>query len=81
MAPQKRSHDCGLYAIAVATALANNIDPVNHVFYQDDMRSHLGDCLEGKKMEVFTVLKTHRLTNCIVHTVTIFLCPIIMPKM
>ena len=76
MATQKGSSDCGLYAIAVSTALANDIDPVTLVYHQDDMRAHFGYCLEKKKMEVFTVLKTRRITNHIVYTVMIYLCPI-----
>ena len=41
--------DCGLYAIAYATTIANGDDPCHIVYDQSKMRRHLFQCfLEGK---------------------------------
>ena len=50
---QRGSSDCGLYAIALATALCEGKDPCTQLFYQDCMRSHLIECLEMDKMTLF----------------------------
>ena len=44
------AHDCGLFAIANATALANGVDPATLKFQQAKMRKHLTLCLENKKL-------------------------------
>ena len=41
-----RGNDCGLYAIAITTALAHTIDPATVIFDQAMMRSHLIKCTE-----------------------------------
>jgi len=41
--------DCGLFAVAFATALAFTQDPLNPMsFKQDEMRTHLIECLQDK---------------------------------
>ena len=45
--------DCGLFAIAFATALANGIQPGHCFFNQDAMRRHLYKCLMEGKMSMF----------------------------
>ena len=47
------SSDCGLYAIAIATAICEGEDPCKQLFNQDAMRSHLLRCLEMGKMTLF----------------------------
>lgn len=43
---QTGGRDCGVYAIAIATALAFNLDPSKIKFKQSAMRPHLIKCLE-----------------------------------
>lgn len=52
---QKRvgSHDCGLFAIANATALANGVDPATLKFQQAKMRKNLQLWLENQKLTMF----------------------------
>lgn len=45
--------DCGLYAIAFATALCFGLDPHSCSFKQAQMRSHLGMCFENQRMSPF----------------------------
>jgi hypothetical protein len=74
---QGGSTDCGLYAIAIATALAHGEDPSHLVFHQQDMRSHLIDCLSNKKLLLFPVLKKQqRILKKVQDTVTLYLCPV-----
>ena len=42
---QSGGYDCGLFAIAFATALANGIPPGRCTFKQELMRKHLYTCL------------------------------------
>ena len=72
--------DCGLFAIAFATALANAIQPGNCFFKQDLMRKHLYKCLMEEKMTMFP-LKPRR-TNRLVKsedTIELF-CTCRMPE-
>ena len=46
-------NDCGLFAIAFATAIAFDRDPRKEVFDQKRMRDHLIQCFENMKMECF----------------------------
>jgi len=41
---QTSSYDCGLFAIAYATALAYGHDPATHHYCQEKMRLHLRKC-------------------------------------
>lgn len=52
--------DCGLFAIAFATALAFGEHPGQYVFDQQQMRRHLWKCLEQQKIEMFPVKKHRR---------------------
>ena len=45
--------DCGLFAIAFATSLAHNENPVKRVYNTAKLRQHLVLCLEAGKMSVF----------------------------
>ena len=45
--------DCGLYAIAYATAIAYGEDPCQCEFDQPKMRQHFYQCLEAGKMKPF----------------------------
>jgi Ulp1 family protease len=49
------STDCGLYAIATATALAYQIDPETQLYVQGEMRTHLIQCFNSGKIEPFPV--------------------------
>ena len=69
--------DCGLFAIAIATVLASGLDPTEIVFHQGDMRQHLADCFDKKKMTTFPVKsRKPRVCNKILKRITIFLCPV-----
>ena len=50
---QSGASDCGVYAIAFATALAQGKHPECYVFSQHKMRAHLRRCLTGGRMEMF----------------------------
>ena len=60
MQMQDNLHDCGLFAVACAAELANNRDPCVAHFQPEQMRAHLMDCLENKKMTPFPLKKTRR---------------------
>ena len=57
MVMQNGSSDCGLFALATATALANGEEPGSCIFDQKQMRPHLIKCLEAGKAEGFPVRK------------------------
>ena len=57
---QDGSSDCGLFAIAFATTLANGIQPGRCFFNQGAMRSHLMKCLQEQNMTEFPIKKTRR---------------------
>lgn len=50
---QVGTYDCGLYAVAYATALAEGLEPANFVFEQEKMRRHLFKCLTSGKLTPF----------------------------
>ena len=75
MTKQVGSSDCGLYALAVATALAFRIDPTAITFNQDDMRSHLSECFEKQTISLFPIKKKCRVVNNVFKKITIFMCP------
>jgi hypothetical protein len=73
---QSGSTECGLYAIAIATSLANNIDPVTILFRQEEMRAHYVQCLEQGKLEPFPVAKARRSPkNPVIEKLQIYSCP------
>lgn len=57
VAQQTNGNDCGLYAIANATALAHGLDPSTQVYIPREMRDHLFMCLENRHLEPFPVTK------------------------
>ena len=60
---QQNGNDCGLFAIANATALCNGIDPSLVLWRHNDMRQHYLKCIENGKLEMFpfvTVLDNHK---------------------
>ena len=57
---QSGSYDCGLFAIAFATALALGEKPELFSFEQSKMRTHLRQCLEKGEMEMFPVSRKRR---------------------
>ncbi len=50
---EKEVGDCGVLAIAMATAIANNIDPIRCFFHSKDIRQHLMQCFEDGKITMF----------------------------
>ena len=53
--------DCGLFAIAAATALAHGIQPGACLFKQNEMRHHLYKCLEKGTLTPFPLLRKEEL--------------------
>ena len=54
---QTNGNDCGLYAIANATALAFRLDPSKEQYIPSKLREHLIQCLEDKEMRPFPTAK------------------------
>ena len=80
---QAHSNDCGLFAIAFATALALGGKPELFLFDQPKMRVHLQMCLERGKMEMFPVIRQGRVKNSTVkatEAVPVY-CKCRMPEM
>ena len=50
---QKGNKDCGLFAIAMATAIAFGNNPSRQNFCQELMRAHLVDCLKKDEFMIF----------------------------
>lgn len=46
VARQENDHDCGLYSLANAFALAKNLNPVNNEWMKDQMRNHYNNCIK-----------------------------------
>ena len=57
---QSGSSDCGLYAIANATALVMGQNPASYQYDQKQMRSHLFQCLENQNITLFPVMRARR---------------------
>ena len=53
MQQQRGPNDCGLFAIATATALCNGIDPNKLEFTQKGMRQHFANAIEMKMLSPF----------------------------
>ena len=60
VAKQSGTRDCGVYAIAFITHIANGLDPSLYVFDQGKMREHLTKCFEKRKLETFPVCRKRR---------------------
>ena len=69
VAMQVNGNDCGLYAIANATALAFGRDPSTQVYIPRLMREHLIKCLENRHLESFSVTKGSKSRRKIIKTV------------
>lgn len=67
MQKQRGWDDCGLFAIAVATAFAFGVDPAEVTFQQDAMRAHLVKRFEDGLMTLFQTAPY--LNNCLSFTV------------
>ena len=81
MTKQMGSNDCGLYAIAVATSLAHQVDPTTVIFKKNEMRSHFAECFIKQKITPFPTKKRTRPASSVLGRVTIFMCPIcVMPE-
>ena len=70
VATQKGGLDCGLYAIAMMTSIANNDDPVNLVYNQQELRIHLYQCFENEIIEKFPIFKGKRIKKRISEELT-----------
>ena len=53
MQRQVGSCDCGVFAIAVSTALLNGLDVSQITFCQKEMRSHLISCFTAESLTQF----------------------------
>ena len=60
MQKQPDSSSCGLFAIAVATALTHGLDPVKLKWDVSKMRRHLQDCLETRKLTNFPIVSERK---------------------
>ena len=60
MQQHKGPNDCGLFAIATATALCNGVDPNQLEFNQKLMRQHLQNALEMQKLSLFRLTMNWR---------------------
>lgn len=54
---QPNDNDCGIFAIANATAIANNIDPCSCMWQLKQMRPHLLSCIEAGRLTPFPYKK------------------------
>ena len=62
---QTNGSDCGLYAIANATALAFGKAPSRELYIQSKLSEHLIQCLKDIEMRPFPTAKvTSKKTNC-----------------
>ena len=49
---QEGGMDCGLFVVAIATAIAFGVDPSKAKFKQVAMRAHLAKCFEEEKISL-----------------------------
>ena len=78
---QDGSSDCGVFAIAFATAITFGLDPGAFLFDQSKMRQHLLQCLQKSKMSMFPVNRYRRVGGRIKYEDTISLfCICRLPK-
>ena len=61
---QTNGVDCGVYCLAVATALVHAVDPCLVAFDETKMRDHLVQCLQQKNMTLFPTT-SKRVRRCI----------------
>ena len=55
--------DCGIFAIAFATAICNGLDPASIVFDQVQLRKHLMTCLNNRVLTPFPERSRKRITK------------------
>jgi len=61
---QQNGFDCGVYAIAFATALLLNVNPSNCVFEDHKIRNHLRTCLLNQQLSMFPTKIVIDKNNC-----------------
>jgi len=47
------SNNCGLFAVAVATAILSGQDPSSMMVKEEEMRPHLCECFEKQLLTMF----------------------------
>ena len=52
---QKGGSECGLFAIAISTAICKGLDPIVVTFNQAAMRDHLIECFNSETMTLFPI--------------------------
>ncbi len=78
---QTQTGGCGLFAIAFATALANDVHQ-SLTFKQNEMRQHLHSCLTASKMTMFPATSSRRMIKKIKSTTEIpIFCSCCLPEM
>jgi len=50
---QNNGYDCGVFAIAYATSLANGEDPATRLYDPKKLRNHLVECMKAGKLSLF----------------------------
>ena len=79
---QSGANDCGLFAIAFATALCSGELPGKYVFEQSAMRGHLMKCLAAGEFSMLPVRKLRRSSKRIKSTSAIKVyCDCRMPEL
>lgn len=76
---QVGSSDCGVFALAYATALILGIKPEECLFDQNMMRKHLISCFEDKKISAFP-LRSRRKTRKVWTDIISVFCLCRMPE-
>ena len=56
---QAGASDCGIFALAYATAVCHGLDPTALCFDQRKLRQHVVDCIENKFVTPFPVTREH----------------------
>ena len=74
------STDCGIFAIAFATALANGEQPGGFHFEQPRMRKHLMHCLEAQYLSAFPVTRRRRAAKVKLSSTIHVYCSCRMPE-
>ena len=69
---QANYDDCGVFAAAYCTALANGQNPSSFVYDQSAMRKHLVQCLSNAIMEPFPVIRDRRSGNARIDTIDVY---------
>ena len=81
VAMQKGSIDCGLYAIAMMTSIANKQHPEYVVYDHKQLRLHLKECFDKGIIEQFPTSKKRRLKNRIlIEQVCLIYCVCRLPE-